>query len=492
MAPSRAEKFWESDESLSDGQTQQDMRTAAIPKNRDGELIDGKFPLLQSLGGSEHSAVFLTELRGQESRKAAIKLIHADTATAATLLSRWQTTAGLSQPHLVRLFHAGQCEVEGTPLLYVVTEYAEENLSQVIPLRPLTAAEMGEMLPPLIDALSYLHERRLLHGRVKPSNIMAVDNQLKLSSDTILTPQELGASATEPSVFDAPELATGAILPASDVWSLGVTIVTALTQHPPTWEAGTEKLILPDTIPTAFRAIARECLRRDPAERCTLEQIKVLLRPPPPVTVKRIERPEHRAGKVRPKRNASAPIIGGIIVLAVLAGIGLVTRRTQPAPTETARTEPARPIPKTGAERKPGATTASPGSGASQQHDTVNSRPSEPSGPLATPKTSSGAVARGAVAERVLPDVPTSARNTITGTVRVNVRVSVGPDGKVSGGTLDSPGPSRYFANLALQAARNWRFKPPQVNGNSVASEWILRFQFTRSDTQVVPVEVSP
>ena len=468
------------------------MRTAAIPKNRDGELIDGKFPVLQSLGGSEHSAVFLTELRGQESRKAAIKLIHADTATEETLLARWQTTAGLSHPHLVRLVHAGQCEVEGIPLLYVVTEYAEENLAQVIPSRPLTAAEMGEMLPPLIDALSYLHERRLLHGRIKPSNIMAVDNQLKLSSDTILSPEELSASATEPNVFDAPELATGTILPASDVWSLGVTIVTALTQHPPAWEAGTEKLILPDTIPTALRAIARGCLRRDPGERCTLEQIKVLLRPPPPVTVKRIEQPERRATKVRPKGNAAAPIIGGIIVLAVLAGIGLVTRRTQPAPTETTRTQPARPTPKTGAEAKAGAGTASPPSGTSQPRDTVNSRPSEPTGPLATPKTSGGAVARGAVAEKVVPDVPTSARNTITGTVRVNVRVSVAPDGKLLGATLDSPGPSRYFANLALQAAHNWRFKPPQVNGNSVASEWLLRFQFKRSDTQVVPEETAP
>jgi TonB family protein len=468
------------------------MRTAAIPKNRDGELIDGKFPLLQSLGGSEHSAVFLTELRGQESRKAAIKLVHADIATMETQLARWQTTAGLSQPHLVRLFHAGQCEIEGAPLLYVVTEYAEENLSQVIPSRPLTAAEMGEMLPPLIDALSYLHERRLLHGQIKPSNIMAVDNQLKLSSDTILSPEELGASATEPSMFDAPELATGTILPASDVWSLGVTIVTALTQHPPAWEAGSEKLILPDTIPTALRAIARACLRRDPAERCTLEQIKVLLRPPPPVTVKRIEQPERRAVRVRPKRNASAPIIGGIIVLAVLAGIGLVSRRTQPTPTEPARTEPARPTPKTGAETKPGAGTASPASGASQGQDTVKSPPPEPSGPPATPKTSGGAVAPGAVAEKALPDVATSARKTITGTVRVNVRVSVGPDGKVLSSNLDSPSPSRYFGNLALQAARNWRFKPPQLNGNSVASEWILRFQFTRSDTQVVPLEVSP
>jgi TonB family protein len=88
--------------------------------------------------------------------------------------------------------------------------------------------------------------------------------------------------------------------------------------------------------------------------------------------------------------------------------------------------------------------------------------------------------------------VPRNARNTIRGNVRVSVRVSVDHAGKVSAAKLDSPGPSRYFANLALQAARNWRFQPPQIDGHSVASEWILRFQFGRTETQVLPAEAAP
>ena len=86
---------------------------------------------------------------------------------------------------------------------------------------------------------------------------------------------------------------------------------------------------------------------------------------------------------------------------------------------------------------------------------------------------------------------PRNARNTIRGNVRVGVRVSVSPTGKVLAATLDSPGPSRYFANLALQAAREWKFWPPQIEGHTVASEWILRFQFGRTETQVLPAESS-
>ena len=99
---------------------------------------------------------------------------------------------------------------------------------------------------------------------------------------------------------------------------------------------------------------------------------------------------------------------------------------------------------------------------------------------------------KGAVAERVLPDVPQSARMTIRGTVEVRIRVTVDPSGDVSNATFDSPGVSKYFANLALQAARDWRFKPAQVDGQTVTSVWILRFQFRQTATEVTPVEASP
>ena len=257
------------------------MNISAARESWEGLLVGGRFPLLHWLGGSEHSVVFLTELPGQESRKAVIKLISADDGNAKTRISRWEVTAGLSHPHLIRLFYMGECEINGTPLLYVVLEYAEEDLSQVVPSRPLTPAEAGEMLPPVVDVLSYLHEKGLVHGRVKPSNIMVVANQLKLSCDSIHTIGELGTSVLEPSVYDSPEATTGTMLPAADVWSLGVTLVTALTQHPPTLEkSGQGEPILPESIPKPFHEMVRSCLQRDPNDRCTLENILTCLHPP--------------------------------------------------------------------------------------------------------------------------------------------------------------------------------------------------------------------
>jgi protein TonB len=95
-----------------------------------------------------------------------------------------------------------------------------------------------------------------------------------------------------------------------------------------------------------------------------------------------------------------------------------------------------------------------------------------------------------AVLERVEPDVSPSARHTIQGKIKVAVRVAVDPSGKVSDATLTSAGPSRYFANKALQAAQRWKFKPAEVGGQPAASLWLLRFQFGQSGTEVFPTPV--
>src|SRR6516164_920405 len=104
-------------------------------KRWEGQLVDGRFPLRQYLGGSEHSAVFLTEWgRGQN---AAIKLIPLDPATADPQLARWKQAAGFSHPHLLRIFETGRCRIENDGFLFVVMEYAEEDLSQILPQRAL-------------------------------------------------------------------------------------------------------------------------------------------------------------------------------------------------------------------------------------------------------------------------------------------------------------------------------------------------------------------
>ena len=76
--------------------------------------------------------------------------------------------------------------------------------------------------------------------------------------------------------------------------------------------------------------------------------------------------------------------------------------------------------------------------------------------------------------------MPQSALSTIQGAVRVGVRVQVDATGKVARADLESAGPSKYFANLAMKAARDWQFTPAKVDGQNASSEWILRFEFAQ------------
>jgi TonB family protein len=91
-----------------------------------------------------------------------------------------------------------------------------------------------------------------------------------------------------------------------------------------------------------------------------------------------------------------------------------------------------------------------------------------------------------------MPDVPEKAILTIQGEVQVGIQVNVDTNGSVRDASIASQGRSRYFANLALQSAKSWKFTPAQANGQTVPSVWLLHFQFRQSGVDVTPTEQSP
>jgi TonB family protein len=433
-------------------------------KNWEGRVIDGKFPLRQWLGSSNHSAVFLTERPGQESQRAAIKLIPAENLDESAQLSSWADAAKLSHPHLIRLFEFGRCQINDTRLLYVVMEYAEDNLSEILPVRPLSADEASEMLRPAAEALTYLHQSGFVQGHIRPSNILAVHDQLKISAD----PLGKDGQRSDPrirSAYDAPETADTGASPAADIWSLGATLVAVLTQSEPKLANAThETVVVPETIPQPLREIARQCLRIDPQQRGTASDILRRLQPQATKT----EAPLAAAAS-RPQRTRSKPwIVAGIVVAAIflVVWVGSKFVSHQP-PIPAAEVAPAKPA--------------------------VDVRPEQSPAPFSNKvNPASRGSAHGSVLQQVMPDVSRGAQNTIEGRLKVSVRVSVDASGNVSQASFVTHGPSEYFANRSLAAARRWKFSPPQVNGRAVPSEWLLRFQFRRTAVDVFPAETNP
>ena len=427
-----------------------------------GSVIDGRFPLVRCLGGTANGSVFLTQLADAPSQKAAIKLLRASGLDEDACLAQWNQAKELSHPHLVRMFAAGRCQVGGEDALYAVMEYADEVLAEVLPDRPLTAEEVREMLSPVLDALAWLHDRGLVHNRLKPANILAVSDQLKLSVDGI---QPAGPTRlrTLTSPYDAPEVALGSVSAASDIWSLGVTVVETLTQRTLDWVRSTGvDPVVPPSVPQPFFRIAQHCLRIDPADRCTVKDIQNLLRPASAAASAPLPaRPKITDTNTR-KRRMQLWVLGAasVALLAIVVGTKLsAPHDVQPGTTETQASAP--------------------------QAEPAQAQTAEAPEPA-------GSVVKGSVASRVMPEVPEFAQRTIRGHVPVAIRVQVDAAGNVSRATVDSTGPSRYFPKLALQAAQDWKFKPALKGGQPVASIWVLQFQFEPTQTLVSAAEVTP
>ena len=255
------------------------MRTASIRAEWEGQLIDGRFALLEWLGGTDDRGVFLTVLQGIQ--KASIKLIPAEGSEADSYIAQWEAAKKLSHPYLIAVLETGRFAFAGTDLVYVVTEYAEKSLSQVVAERALSPGDARGAFDPVLDALSYLHEKGFVHGHVKPSNILMVADQWKLSGDDLLVAGEFPELAWIPGGYDAPEAMYGSITAAMDVWSVGMTLAEALTQDPIArdWagKGSTKSEPVVPGLPRPFGEIVRGCLRTDPAQRCTTEEVRSLL-----------------------------------------------------------------------------------------------------------------------------------------------------------------------------------------------------------------------
>jgi TonB family protein len=531
-------------------------------KQWEGQIVEGIFPLRQYLGGSDHSAVFLTEHGTDKPQKAAIKLFPIDPAAADAQLLRWESASKLSHPNLLRLINAGRCTLDGNELLYLVMEYAEEDLADILPQRALTPEETRDMLCPVLDALEYLHGKGLVHGDLKPANILATGDRLKLSSDAISRTGEAQSASKTAGAYDPPEATGGMLTPAADVWSLGTTLIEVLTQHLPDWQPGiTREPVVPANLPAPFLEIARQCLRLEPQRRISVAEIAGRLNPSavatpaiaaaavasaspgmnpvaaagqlspvgskpvvpvqlPPRTAARMQTNPDRPPVYKESRARSwflVPlIVAALAFVAILTVPRLLTHhpeaQTAPAvasdkpsgqgavskPVESVN--PSKPkmkperetaISQTAKSVAPETPKAAQRSAPSPAPDTLKPT-SEKEQPAPAPAIGGVAPGKGEVLDQVLPDVSPKARATIQGKVRVSIKVHVDQAGSVSGAELDSAGPSPFFADLALQAARKWAFTPPEVNGKSAASEWRLRFEFTQKDTKVIPEQTAP
>ena len=461
-----------------------------------GALINGAYPLLTMLHGSDRSAVFTTEVRARDVAVGAIKLVRAAPVLTDLQLRHWRTATARSHPHLLQLFDSGQCQLAGQGYLFVVMEYADQTLAQLLGKRALTADEAREMLPPALDALAFLHRKNLVQGQLKPANFMVVGDQLKLASDTVRPAGEPRASRVPASLYDPPEAQHGRATPAGDVWGLGVTLVEALTQSLPWPDVTSRSTSLPPSLPPAFVDVVQRCLSHEPTARPTVAELNAEFLRAPAAPVVPTARPAARETgpatpqqSLRVRRGGTGLTAAAVTALFVLGWAALRVFHghadAQPAPDVAVVSAP-----------PPASPAASPP--AAPLHAVATAQPAAP-GPRSSAKPSrppAGRIAARApalsaelpadavpsVRHAQTPAIPRTALNTIRGRIKIGVLVMVDGQGNVFDALLENPGPSSYFARQAKDAAKQWKFVPASEQDSR---QYLLGFEFTRAGATV-------
>jgi serine/threonine protein kinase len=272
------------------------MEMASFGDGWEGRVIEGLFPLLERLGGTENCGLYFTVLQGMH--EAVIQLISTDAAQADTDIAQWNFAMSLSHPHLAKVFAAGRCVIDQMSLVYVVGERSSTNLAKTIESGTLEAGRAKEIFNPIVDALKYLHSNGVVHGHLNPSNIHFDGSKPRLLLTDLLVAGPVKRSIGAAGNYDAPELRNGEVTEAADTWSLGMTMWEAMTQTPPPrdlWRD--EEPEVPVSLPSPFREIAQDCLRLDPVRRCTLQTVQ--------------ERLDAREAMPLSKGSIPEPVIGG-------------------------------------------------------------------------------------------------------------------------------------------------------------------------------------
>ncbi|MDQ2800798.1 MAG: serine/threonine protein kinase, partial [Armatimonadota bacterium] len=157
-----------------------------------------------------------------------------------------QEIARLKHPNIAAIYDVGQ--ENGQPFL-VMDLLPGRTLRQRLREGPLPPGEAVRVLSQAAAALDATHATGLVHGGLKPANVLILPNgTVKLTDFGIARQGEsqqdmsLEKTATEtisetmigsPSYLSPEQIHGDALSPASDVWALGVILYEMLAGHPP-------------------------------------------------------------------------------------------------------------------------------------------------------------------------------------------------------------------------------------------------------------------
>ena len=229
-------------------------------------------------------------------RHVAVKVLAAHLADDADYADRFRAEAhragSLSHPNLVPVYHAGETEVQGKRLLYLVMPLLQESLRDLRRREGrLPAVEASRLVLHVADGLEAAHQSGIVHLDVKPGNVLldevgcprlgdfGIARELSdTTGDGAPTESEQVVGTPE---YMAPEQLRGThVDQRADVYALGAVFYELLTGHPPflgttPFDVAAHALhaplvppsVLEPQVTPAVEQVVLKALARDPADR---------------------------------------------------------------------------------------------------------------------------------------------------------------------------------------------------------------------------------
>jgi serine/threonine protein kinase/tetratricopeptide (TPR) repeat protein len=261
---------------------------ASAAEARIGDLLGGRYELLQLLGEGGMGAVYKARDLELE-REVALKVIKPEMADHPEILQRFKQELILARQvtdrNVIRIFDIGEAE----KTKFITMEYLEgENLNQILGQRgKLEVAEAVGIMEQVACGLAAAHREGIIHRDLKPGNIMLDKSGRVVVMDFGLARTFSGDGMTRAGAmlgtieYMSPEQAQGMELKASsDIFTFGLILYELLAGVTPFYAESAIASLLKRTqqravpladvdkhIPGKLSNIVSKCLEKEPANR---------------------------------------------------------------------------------------------------------------------------------------------------------------------------------------------------------------------------------
>lgn len=239
------------------------------------EQVGKHFVLLDS---DQRSGGLSTVRKGIDTRDGsfvAVKFVvsSSDELTRKVFERETQALRSLSHPNIVGFRDAG---VDETDTYYVVLDWADRNLNDLIKDRPWQGWDefYDSLAKPLIDGLAYAHLKQLEHRDIKPANILIDSSGAPLLADFGIAKirgdeqpsGELTVQNWRSEPYAPPELNAPAYY-VRDVYSVGVVLLQCLSDSTIRDFPDVARALESVPVPPDIRSLLGACVDPDPTER---------------------------------------------------------------------------------------------------------------------------------------------------------------------------------------------------------------------------------